>query len=102
MKSAFRPCFVISAPTSSSWSTRPRSPRMTGPPRAAVDFAVNAIGTMNLLEATRLYATDAIFIFTSTNKVYGDTPNRLPCSKRRRAGSLTSRIPTSSAASMNR
>lgn len=42
------------------------------------DFAVNATGTMNLLEATRLHAPDATFIFTSTNKVYGDTPNRLP------------------------
>jgi len=42
------------------------------------DFGVNAIGTMHLLEATRLHAPDAVFIFTSTNKVYGDTPNRLP------------------------
>jgi len=42
------------------------------------DFAVNAIGTMNLLEATRLYCPQATFIFTSTNKVYGDTPNFLP------------------------
>ena len=42
------------------------------------DFAVNAIGTMNLLEATRLYCPQATFIFTSTNKVYGDTPNYLP------------------------
>jgi len=42
------------------------------------DFAVNAIGTMNVLEATRLHAKDAAFVFTSTNKVYGDTPNRLP------------------------
>lgn len=42
------------------------------------DFAVNANGTLNLLEATRHYAPDAVFIFTSTNKVYGDTPNRLP------------------------
>ncbi len=42
------------------------------------DFAVNAIGTMNLLEATRLHAPEATFIFTSTNKVYGDTPNLLP------------------------
>jgi len=41
------------------------------------DFSVNAIGTMNLLELTRLYAPTASFIFTSTNKVYGDTPNRL-------------------------
>jgi CDP-paratose 2-epimerase len=41
------------------------------------DFSVNAIGTMNMLELTRLYAPKASFIFTSTNKVYGDTPNRL-------------------------
>jgi len=42
------------------------------------DFSVNALGTLNLLEATRRFAPDAVFIFTSTNKVYGDTPNRLP------------------------
>ena len=42
------------------------------------DFSVNANGTLNLLEATRQYAPEAAFIFTSTNKVYGDTPNRLP------------------------
>lgn len=42
------------------------------------DFGVNATGTLNLLEATRLHCPDAVFIFTSTNKVYGDTPNRLP------------------------
>ena len=42
------------------------------------DFGVNANGTLNLLEATRQYAPEATFIFTSTNKVYGDTPNRLP------------------------
>jgi CDP-paratose 2-epimerase len=41
------------------------------------DFSVNAIGTMNMLELTRLYSPKATFIFTSTNKVYGDTPNRL-------------------------
>ena len=39
------------------------------------DFSVNAIGTMNMLELTRLYAPKASFIFTSTNKVYGDRPN---------------------------
>lgn len=43
-----------------------------------VDFGVNAIGTLHLLEAARLHAPEAVFIFTSTNKVYGDTPNRLP------------------------
>ena len=43
-----------------------------------IDFGVNATGTLNMLEATRVYAPEAVFIFTSTNKVYGDTPNRLP------------------------
>jgi CDP-paratose 2-epimerase len=43
-----------------------------------VDFEVNANGTLKLLEATRRHAPEASFIFTSTNKVYGDTPNRLP------------------------
>jgi CDP-paratose 2-epimerase len=43
-----------------------------------IDFSVNATGTLNLLQATRQHAPDAVFIFTSTNKVYGDTPNSLP------------------------
>jgi CDP-paratose 2-epimerase len=42
------------------------------------DFSVNATGTLVLLEAVRIHCPDAVFIFTSTNKVYGDTPNRLP------------------------
>ncbi len=42
------------------------------------DFTVNANGTLNLLEFTRKYCGDAVFIFTSTNKVYGDLPNSLP------------------------
>lgn len=42
------------------------------------DFGVNAQGTLNLLEAVRRRAPEASFIFMSTNKVYGDTPNRLP------------------------
>jgi CDP-paratose 2-epimerase len=42
------------------------------------DFTINANGTLNMLEATRQYAPNAVFIFTSTNKVYGDAPNRLP------------------------
>ena len=46
------------------------------------DFTVNANGTLVLLEATRLFAPDAVFIFTSTNKVYGDNPNRLPLIER--------------------
>lgn len=43
-----------------------------------VDFSVNANGTLILLEAARRYCSDAVFIFISSNKVYGDTPNRLP------------------------
>ncbi|HEY4652428.1 MAG TPA: NAD-dependent epimerase/dehydratase family protein [Pontibacter sp.] len=42
------------------------------------DFSVNATGTLNMLEMTRKHAPEAVFIFTSTNKVYGDTPNHLP------------------------
>jgi CDP-paratose 2-epimerase len=42
------------------------------------DFTINANGTLNLLELTRNYCASAVFIFTSTNKVYGDTPNSLP------------------------
>lgn len=46
------------------------------------DFTVNANGALNLLEAARKHCPDAPFIFTSTNKVYGDTPNRLPLVER--------------------
>lgn len=42
------------------------------------DFTVNACGTLVLLENTRLKSPDAVFIFCSTNKVYGDNPNHLP------------------------
>ena len=42
------------------------------------DFSVNATGTLNMLEMNRLHCPDAVFIFTSTNKVYGDNPNYLP------------------------
>ena len=41
------------------------------------DFDVNATATMNLLEAFRLHSPEGVFIFTSTNKVYGDNPNKL-------------------------
>jgi len=41
------------------------------------DFSINAQGTLNLLELCRLYCPEATFIFTSTNKVYGDRPNQL-------------------------
>lgn len=42
------------------------------------DFSINATGTINMLEVTRLNCPKATFIFTSTNKVYGDTPNKSP------------------------
>ncbi|NBA86968.1 NAD-dependent epimerase/dehydratase family protein [Emticicia sp. CRIBPO] len=42
------------------------------------DFTVNANGTLVMLEMTRKYCPEAVFIFTSTNKVYGDNPNYLP------------------------
>ncbi len=42
------------------------------------DFDVNAVGTLNLLEATRRNTPDAPFVYMSTNKVYGDAPNRIP------------------------
>ena len=42
------------------------------------DFDTNAVATLNLLEATRRAARDAVFVHMSTNKVYGDVPNRIP------------------------
>jgi len=41
------------------------------------DFDVNAVGTLNLLEATRLHAPESVFVHMSTNKVYGDAPNEI-------------------------
>src|SRR5258708_39443852 len=43
-----------------------------------LDFEVNALGTVNLLEATRQHSPEAVFLFLSTNKVYGDAPNEIP------------------------
>jgi len=43
-----------------------------------LDFEVNALGTVNLLEATRQHSPEAVFAFMSTNKVYGDAPNEIP------------------------
>jgi CDP-paratose 2-epimerase len=43
-----------------------------------LDFDVNAGGTVNLLEATRQHCPEAVFVFMSTNKVYGDSPNEIP------------------------
>ena len=43
-----------------------------------IDFSINAYGTMILLEKYRLYCPKAVFLFTSSSKVYGNTPNILP------------------------
>ena len=43
-----------------------------------IDFDINAKGTLNLLELTKVFSPKAPFIFMSTNKVYGDNPNNLP------------------------
>ena len=58
----------IAAQPSHDWAAR----------EIVTDFTVNANGTLVLLEATRKYCSEAVFVFTSTNKVYGDLPNRLP------------------------
>ena len=41
------------------------------------DFETNAVGTLNLLQAARLYCLESPFVYMSTNKVYGDNPNRI-------------------------
>jgi CDP-paratose 2-epimerase len=63
-------CLVIHCAAQPSHDWAARDPQ--------TDFSVNANGTLNLLEATRTVAAKAVFIFTSTNKVYGDRPNQLP------------------------
>ena len=55
------------------------------------DFSVNAQGTLNILEATRRFSPEAAFIFTSTNKVYGDQPNSLPLVEQETRWELDSR-----------
>ena len=49
-----------------------------------IDFDINAKGTLNLLELTKRYCPNAPFIFMSTNKVYGDNPNKLPLIERKK------------------
>ena len=63
----------------------------------ATDFTVNANGTLVLLEATRQFCPAAVFIFMSTNKVYGDAPNRLDRKSTRLNSSheFVSRMPSS-------
>jgi CDP-paratose 2-epimerase len=61
---------VIHAAAQPSHDWAARDPRL--------DFAVNATGTLNLLEAARNHCPSATFVYTSTNKVYGERPNELP------------------------
>jgi len=66
---SFRPHLVVHAaaqPSHDLAATRPFD-----------DFDVNAVGTLNLLEATRRHAPEAVFVHMSTNKVYGDAPNEI-------------------------
>jgi CDP-paratose 2-epimerase len=58
------------------------------------DFGVNAVGTLTLLECARQACPEAVFIFTSTNKVYGDSPNRLPLIEQERRWELPAGHPT--------
>jgi CDP-paratose 2-epimerase len=67
-KNSIRVVIHTAAQPSHDWAAR----------EPMTDFTINAQGTLVLLEATRKYCPDAAFIFTSTNKVYGDAPNRLP------------------------
>lgn len=67
---ALRPSAVVHAAAQPSHDLAARIP--------FDDFDVNAVGTLNLLEACRQHAKDAPFIHMSTNKVYGDAPNELP------------------------
>ena len=96
----------------SSASTAPRSPSIV---HAAAqpshdwaardphtDFAVNANGTLTLLEATRQFCPEAVFVFASTNKVYGDRPNELPLVEQRDAMGDRSGAPRTPTASTSR
>ena len=55
------------------------------------DFSVNALGTLNLLENARLYSKNSVFIFASTNKIYGDNPNLLPMIEKKRRYEISSK-----------
>jgi CDP-paratose 2-epimerase len=66
----FKPDYIVhtAAQPSHDWAAR----------EPFTDFEVNALGTLNLLEAFRQHTPNAVFVFMSTNKVYGDAPNFLP------------------------
>ena len=61
-----------------------------------IDFDINAKGTLNLLELTRLYCPKAPFIFMSTNKIYGDNPNSLPLIEKKTRWEIKNSHPFSS------
>lgn len=67
---AFKPDVIIhcAAQPSHDWSAKD----------PITDFNINAVGTLYLLEMCRLHLPEVIFVFASTNKVYGDNPNLLP------------------------
>ncbi len=67
-KRKFRLIIHTAAQPSHDWAAR----------EPFTDFSVNALGTLTLLENYRKYSPEATFIFTSTNKVYGDLPNKFP------------------------
>ena len=58
-----------------------------------LDFDINAYGTLNLLELTRKYCSDTAFIFMSTNKVYGDNPNKLKFIEKKYRWELSKKSP---------
>lgn len=57
------------------------------------DFTINANGTLNLLELTKIHCPKSVFIFTSTNKVYGDNPNDLPLIEKEKRWEIDSSHP---------
>ena len=56
-----------------------------------LDFEINAIGTLNLLELTKKYCFKVPFIFMSTNKVYGDNPNKLSLIEKKKRWEVNNR-----------
>jgi len=65
---ACRPCYIVHAAAQPSHDLAAKIPH--------VDFSVNAVGTLNMLEAARLNCPESPFVHVSTNKVYGDNPNK--------------------------
>ena len=57
-----------------------------------LDFEVNASGTLNMLELTKIYCPNSRFIFMSTNKVYGDNPNKLKFTEKKLRWELSKKI----------